>query len=176
MQLESVILVNELDEELGIMEKLEVHQKGLLHRAFSIFLFNDAGALLLQKRAAHKYHSAGLWTNTCCSHPAPGESLIAAGERRLWEELRITAPLQQAFSFIYEAKFENGLTEHEFDHVLTGSFNGIVKPVPEEVEACAYVFPEALIKDISLRPEAYTEWFKIAIPKVLAWRAHNGSG
>lgn len=173
MKPESVILVNEFDEPVGSMEKLEAHQKGILHRAFSIFLFNASGALLLQKRAANKYHSAGLWTNTCCSHPAPGESVIAAGERRLQEELNIIAPLQPAFSFIYKTMFGNGLVEHEYDHVLIGHFGGAVQPVPEEVEACKYILPGELTKDLAAHPEKYTVWFKIAYPKVVAWLKDN---
>jgi isopentenyl-diphosphate delta-isomerase len=118
MELQQVILVNDRDEPIGLMEKLEAHQKGLLHRAFSIFIFNSSGELLLQRRSLHKYHSGGLWTNTCCSHPSPAEDILAAAQRRLNEEMGFTAPLEKIFDFIYKAEFDNGLVEYEFDHVF----------------------------------------------------------
>ena len=126
--MEQVILVNEQDEQTGVMEKMEAHQKALLHRAFSVFIFNDKGELLLQQRASDKYHSGGLWTNTCCSHPNPDEETITAAQRRLKEEMGFTTKLSKAFDFIYKSEFSNGLTEHEFDHVFTGYYNGEIHP------------------------------------------------
>ena len=131
--MENVILVNKDDCEVGVMEKMEAHQKGLLHRAFSVFLFNKKGEILLQQRAKHKYHSGGLWTNTCCSHPRPGESLSKATQRRLREEMGIKCEMRPAFSFIYKKKFANGLTEHELDHVFLGRFDGTPEINKEEV-------------------------------------------
>ena len=133
MILSNVILVDTKDNQTGISEKLEAHKKGLLHRAFSIFLFNDQDQLLLQKRADEKYHSGGLWTNTCCSHPSPGEFLIKSAQNRLKEEMGISTSLSPLFSFIYKAEFDNGLIEHELDHVFIGTFNANPLPNPEEV-------------------------------------------
>ena len=134
----NVILVNEQDRQTGTMEKMEVHQKAILHRAFSVFIFNDKGEMLLQKRAVKKYHSGGLWTNTCCSHPQPGEDTLEAAGKRLQEEMGFNTTLNKAFTFIYKAELDNGLTEHEFDHVFIGNFNGEVQPDPEEVEDYCY--------------------------------------
>ena len=161
-----VILVDERDEPIGIMEKMEVHQKALLHRAFSIFVFNSKGEMLLQKRAAEKYHSAGLWTNACCSHPSPGEETLAAAEARLQEEMGIRIALKKAFDFIYKAAFENGLTEHEFDHVFIGHYDGAIFPNTAEVSDYCYKSTEEIKDSIQSHPEKYTEWFKIAFPKV----------
>jgi isopentenyl-diphosphate Delta-isomerase len=138
MELNEVILVDEQDVEIGSMEKLEVHQKGLLHRAFSVFVFNDKQELLLQQRALEKYHSPALWTNTCCSHPSPGETTISAARRRLQEEMGFDTELDFAFHFTYKAEFENGLTEHEFDHVFIGTFNDHFIPNPAEVMDIRY--------------------------------------
>jgi isopentenyl-diphosphate delta-isomerase len=161
-----VILVDENDRALGTMEKMEAHQKGLLHRAFSIFIFNDKGELLLQKRASTKYHSAGLWTNTCCSHPHPGEETLAAAKRRLKEEMGIDALLIHKTSFVYKTNFDNGLTEHEFDHVYIGNYNK--NPVLNENEAEEYKWMslENTKKDIHKCPENFTSWFIIAMEKV----------
>ena len=123
MNREEVILVNEADEQIGVMEKMEAHEKGLLHRAFSVFIFNDKGEMLLQQRALNKYHSGGLWTNACCSHPRPGEDTLQAAKRRLMEEMGIETSLTLKNSFTYKTAFENGLTEHEFDHIFIGTFN-----------------------------------------------------
>jgi len=161
-----VILVNNADEPIGTMEKMEAHRKGLLHRAFSVFIFNSRGEMLLQQRAAHKYHSPNLWTNTCCSHPFPGEGSMEAAHRRLMEEMGFDTPLEKAFHFTYRTDFDNGLTEHEFDHVFTGIYNGPVNPDPEEVQAYRYADPEALRADIAENPGAYTSWFKIALPRL----------
>src|SRR5215468_430433 len=117
-RMEQVILVNELDEEIGTMEKLSAHEQGVLHRAISVFIFNEKGEMLLQQRASRKYHSGGLWTNACCSHPHPGEATHAAALRRLKEEMGFETSLKKAFDFVYKTSFDNGLTEHEFDHVF----------------------------------------------------------
>jgi len=157
------VLVDENDRQLGVEEKLLTHQKGLLHRAFSVFIFNDKDELLLQKRANEKYHSAGLWTNTCCSHPQPDESLIAAGERRLMEEIGFTTSVTPIFSFIYRADLENNLTEYELDHVLIGLYNELPVPNPDEVSECKFISLNDLKADIEQNPEKYTVWLKIIL-------------
>lgn len=164
-----VILVDEQDNPLGTMGKMEVHEKALLHRAFSIFVFNEKAELLLQKRALNKYHSAGLWTNTCCSHPKPGEDTAAAAQKRLQEEMGFTTPLQKAFSFLYKAPFDNGLTEHEFDHVYIGSFSGLIQPDPNEVSDYCYLPVSEINAKVQSHPQQFTEWFKIALPKIEAY-------
>lgn len=161
-----VIQVNEDDEVLGFLPKMEAHEKGALHRAVSILIFNSKGEWLLQRRAKEKYHSGGLWTNTCCSHPYPDEEVEQAATRRLKEEMGMRCELQKQFSFTYKAVLDSGLTEHEIDHVFTG-----VTDVPPELnkeEACdwKYMDTNALRKDIIDNPELYTEWFKILFPKV----------
>jgi isopentenyl-diphosphate delta-isomerase len=161
-----IILVNERDEETGTMEKMEVHQKALLHRAFSIFIFNAKGDMLLQKRAAGKYHSPGLWTNACCSHPQPGENTSGSAQKRLLEEMGFTTTLEKAFDFIYKAAFDNGLTEYEFDHVFIGYYDGAISPDPKEVGDYCYKPMAAIKTSISTHPHQYTAWFKIAFPKV----------
>jgi isopentenyl-diphosphate Delta-isomerase len=164
--MEKVILVNELDEVIGEMEKMEAHEKGILHRAFSVFIFNDQNELLLQKRASKKYHSGGLWSNSCCSHPRAGELVVDAGVRRLSEELGFSVPLHASFSFIYEAKLENDLTEHELDHVLIGRYSGVPLMNPEEVEDWKYMGLDALAADMEQYPEVYTVWFQIIFERV----------
>jgi len=161
-----VILVDERDRPLGTMEKMEAHKKGVLHRAFSVFIFNDKGELLLQKRASSKYHSAGLWTNTCCSHPYPGEETIAAAHRRLKEEMGMDTLLIHKTSFIYKTEFDNGLTEHEFDHVFVGNYNE--SPILDEDEAEDYrwVSLSDVKKEIQNSPQNFTSWFKIAIERI----------
>lgn len=161
-----VILVDEQDNAIGTMGKMEVHEKAVLHRAFSIFIFNDKGEMLLQKRADNKYHSAGLWTNTCCSHPRPGEDTQTAALKRLQEEMGFTTALSKAFSFIYKAPFDNGLTEHEFDHVFTGIYNGLVYPNPQEVSDYCYQPVDTIKDNIKMQPAHFTEWFKIALPRL----------
>lgn len=161
-----MILVNENDEPVGSMEKIEAHQKGLLHRAFSIFIFNKKGELLLQQRASGKYHSAELWTNTCCSHPAPGEDVVKAAYRRLEEEMGFTTQLDYAFNFIYKTDFDNGLIEHEFDHVFIGNYDGLVLPNKEEVKDYCFMKIPAILESMQQRPHKYTSWFKIALPKL----------
>ena len=158
---EQVILVNEKDEPIGLMGKMEAHEKGLLHRAFSVFIFNSKQEVLLQQRAACKYHSPNLWTNTCCSHPRVGETNQQAGERRLQEEMGLQVPLQEVFSFIYKAPFDNGLTEHEYDHVLIGYSDAQPQINPEEVASWKWLSLEAIKEDILQAPERYTAWFKI---------------
>lgn len=158
---EQVILVNEKDEQIGTMHKLEAHEKGVLHRAFSVFIFNDKGELLLHQRAASKYHSPLLWTNTCCSHQRVGESNIKAGKRRLLEEMGFVTELKEVFSFIYKAPFDNGLTEHELDHVLVGSYNDDPKINLDEVENFKWMTLETVKSNMETHPEVYTEWFKI---------------
>ena len=158
---EYVILVNEKDEPLGLMPKLEAHKKGMLHRAFSVFVLNKQGELLLQQRAASKYHSPSLWTNTCCSHQQEGERNIEAGKRRLYEEMGFVTELTEVFSFIYKAPFDNGLTEHELDHVLIGTYDGNPNINPDEVESFKWMTLDAVKADIEKHPEMYTAWFKI---------------
>ncbi|MBW3519333.1 isopentenyl-diphosphate Delta-isomerase [Flavobacterium sp. NKUCC04_CG] len=161
MKEEQVILVDEKDEPIGLMGKMEAHEKGILHRAFSVFILNDKNELLLQQRAAQKYHSPLLWTNSCCSHQRDGESNVQAGQRRLEEEMGFSVPLKELFSFIYKAPFDNGLTEHEFDHVMIGYFNEEPKINREEVEDWKWMTIEAVKKDMDLKPDRYTAWFKI---------------
>ncbi len=162
---EYVILVNNKDEAIGIMPKMMAHEKGLLHRAFSVFITNDKGELMLQQRAENKYHSPGLWTNTCCSHQREGESSLEAGKRRLKEEMGFETALEEVVSFIYKAPFDNGLTEHEFDHVLTGKYNGEPVINQEEVAAWKWMELDMVRKDIENHPENYTAWFKIIFDK-----------
>ena len=158
---EHVILVDEQDNQLGLMPKMEAHEKAVLHRAFSVFIFNSDGDLMLQQRAAHKYHSPLLWTNTCCSHQRDGESNIEAGKRCLLEEMGFSTELKEVFSFIYKAPFDNGLTEHELDHVMVGYFDGVPEVNPEEVASFKWMSLEAIKEDIELHPNLYTAWFKI---------------
>ena len=161
MNEEMVILVDENDNELGLMEKMEAHQKGLLHRAFSVFLLNDSNQLLLQKRALDKYHSPGLWTNTCCSHPRKNEKVIDAGHRRLFEEMGIKSELKPFTSFVYKAEFDNSLTEHELDHVYLGKSDDLPELNPEEAMEYKFVNPDRLIEDMKENPSNYTVWFRI---------------
>lgn len=171
--MQEVILVNEFDEAIGTMEKMEAHEKALLHRAFSVFLFNKKGEMLLQKRAATKYHSPSLWTNACCSHPMPGEETKQAALRRLQEELGFTTTVNKAFHFTYKAVFDNGLTEHEFDHVFVGEYEGDMLLNTEEVSEVCYK-PMAEIKtEIEHNAGGYTEWFKIAFPLLEDWLQQN---
>ena len=158
---EQVILVDQQDNPIGLMEKIEAHEKALLHRAFSVFVFNDKNELMLQQRAAEKYHSPLLWTNTCCSHQRDGESNIEAGKRRLQEEMGFSCELEEVFSFIYKAPFDNGLTEHEYDHVMIGRFNDEPIVNPEEVASYKWMPLEEVKNDIENHPEEYTAWFKI---------------
>jgi isopentenyl-diphosphate delta-isomerase len=162
---ENVILVNEKDEQIGLMPKMEAHEKALLHRAFSVFVFNTKNELMLQQRASHKYHSPFLWTNTCCSHQREGETNIEAGKRRLQEEMGFETELEDTISFIYKAPFDNGLTEHEFDHILVGNFEGAPNINPDEVAAWKWMPLEEVKADMINHPALYTEWFKIIFDK-----------
>jgi len=165
MKEELVILVDENDNQIGLMPKMEAHEKAVLHRAFSVFVFNENNELMLQQRALLKYHSPGLWTNTCCSHQRDGESNLVAGKRRLFEEMGFTTELKETTSFIYKAPFENGLTEHEFDHILVGTYEGTPNINEEEVVAWKWMDLESVKKDIKNHPENYTAWFKIIFEK-----------
>jgi isopentenyl-diphosphate delta-isomerase len=161
--MENVILVDEGDNELGLMEKMEAHRAGVLHRAFSVLLFNAKGEVLLQQRSADKYHSAGLWTNTCCSHPKPAEPMPDAVRRRLVEEMGIDVQPQFAYKFLYKVSLDNNLVEHELDHVYVGQFDG--KPVINASEVSNWKFERiSLIKeDMETNPDAYTHWFKLIV-------------
>lgn len=158
---EQVILVNEQDEPIGLMNKMEAHEKAVLHRAFSVFILNDKNEVMLQQRAHHKYHSPLLWTNTCCSHQRAGETNIEAGKRRLFEEMGFKAELKELFHFIYKAPFDNGLTEHELDHVMIGYYNEAPIINPDEVESWKWMTIEAIKEDMVVNPDSYTVWFKI---------------
>lgn len=165
MKEESVILVNENNEQIGLMPKMEAHEKAVLHRAFSVFIMDEDGQIMLQQRAAHKYHSPLLWTNTCCSHQREGETNIMAGKRRLQEEMGFETELEELFSFIYKAPFDNGLTEHELDHVMLGKYNA--KPIinTDEVADWKWMKLIDIQNDIAHNPEAYTAWFKVIFEK-----------
>jgi isopentenyl-diphosphate delta-isomerase len=166
---DQVILVDESDRAVGFEDKLAAHEGGgKLHRAFSVFLFDSAGRMLLQRRAAGKYHFGGLWTNACCSHPRRGQALMDSARARLRHELGIDAPLEELFSFVYRAEDPaTGLTEHEFDHVLCGRFDGAPRPNPEEVSDWEWVEPRELMEDVRRRPERYTPWFKLVLERVI---------
>ena len=166
MSEEKVVLVDKEDFQLGLMPKLEAHRKGVLHRAFSVFVFNSSKLLLMQKRSSLKYHSPGLWTNTCCSHQRDGESTVDAAKRRLNEEMGLNVDLKETFSFIYKANLENGLIEHEFDHVLVGftDFNPDINT--NEVEDWKWIDLSFLELDLDKNPNIYTEWFKIIFKRV----------
>ena len=158
---ENVILVNEKDEPIGLMPKMEAHEKAVLHRAFSVFVLNSKNEIMLQQRAHHKYHSPLLWTNTCCSHQREGETNIQAGSRRLFEEMGFQTDLKELFHFIYKAPFDNGLTEHELDHVMIGYYNDEPNINTDEVEDWKWMPIEAVKSDIQNNPDLYTIWFKI---------------
>ena len=169
MNMTQVILVDENDSPVGISEKMQAHLDGLLHRAFSVFVFNDKGEMLLQQRALNKYHSGGLWTNACCSHPAPGEETQAAAIRRLQEEMGFQIPVEKVFDFIYKADFDNGLTEYEFDHVFVGQYDGIINFNKEEVMNTCYQNIFEISSSLEKKPQQYTPWFHIAFPKMGQW-------
>jgi isopentenyl-diphosphate delta-isomerase len=167
--MEQVVLVNEQDQEIGLMEKMEAHRTGELHRAFSVFIFNQQGQMLLQRRALDKYHSGGLWTNACCSHPRPGEGVGDAAGRRLKEELGFSAALEPVFNFVYKANFENGLTEHEFDHVYFGKHNGKIFPNPKEVMDVEFENMETIAAELRSDPKKFTAWFQLVFDRVYDW-------
>jgi isopentenyl-diphosphate delta-isomerase len=165
-QQEEVILVDESDQPVGAMEKIEAHRRALLHRAFSVFIFNSEGEMLLQQRAPEKYHSAGLWTNACCSHPRPGEDTREAAVRRLREELGFTTDLKKLFEFTYRSVYDNGLTEYEFDHVFTGRYDREIKPDRSEVSDFRYLPLGAIEAELLRAPETFTSWFHLAFPMI----------
>jgi isopentenyl-diphosphate delta-isomerase len=165
----SVILVSEKDEALGTMEKMEAHRKGALHRAFSIFIFDRHGRMLLQQRSKGKYHGGLLWTNACCSHPFPDEPIEQAAERRLKEEMGFSTRLEKIFEFLYHAPVENSLIEHEYDHVFAGEYNGAVETNSAEVEDYCFEDMGELERGLELQPARFTAWFRIAFPRVKAW-------
>ncbi len=176
MERERIILVDERDNEVGSEEKMKAHQNGgKLHRAFSIFVFNGKGEMLLQKRAAGKYHCGGMWTNTCCSHQRPDESLEQAAHRKLKQEMGFDTKLKEIFSFIYKASFDNGLTEHELDHVFAGRFDGKPEPNPEEASDFEWLGIDKLKKDVAKNPGKYTPWFRVVLGRVAGWHRNNGS-
>lgn len=166
---ELLILVDEQDRELGTMEKIPVHEKGLLHRAFSIFIFNSKNELILQQRADEKYHSAGLWSNTCCSHPRQGEQVADAVHRRLKEEMGMACELEFKFSFRYRYVFDNGLTEHELDHVYFGKSDASPVVNLDEVKNWKYMAIDDLENDMKEQPSLYTPWLKVCFPKILSY-------
>ncbi|MGZ5285840.1 MAG: isopentenyl-diphosphate Delta-isomerase [Flavisolibacter sp.] len=170
MEKTMVILVDGHDNQTGIMEKMEVHQKGLLHRAFSIFIFDTHGRMLLQQRAATKYHGGLLWTNACCSHPMPGEETLDAAYRRLEEELGFTTTLEEIFSFVYRAEVENDLVEHEFDHVFAGTYESDIFPNEMEVASYRYETLDQVKQELENHPSHFTTWFGIAFPAIEKWR------
>ncbi len=169
MNQQHVILVNESDEVLGTMEKMEAHEKGLLHRAFSVFIFNSKGQMLLQQRSAHKYHGALLWSNACCSHPYLDEDVETAAQRRLMEELGFGIPLQKLFCFTYKAEVENGLMEHEYDHVFAGEYEGPFNINSMEVAAVRYDAIADIKYALQTEPANFTTWFHIAFPLIEQW-------
>ena len=166
---DEVILVNGNDEPVGVGGKMEAHQKGLLHRAFSVFIFDSRGRMLLQQRSSDKYHGGHLWTNACCSHPYPDEDVEEAARRRLMEELGFVTQLMKLFSFTYHAHVENGLIEHEFDHVFAGEYEGEINVNKTEVADYSYQDMEELKWAIKNQPGKFTSWFKIAFPKIEEW-------
>jgi isopentenyl-diphosphate delta-isomerase len=173
MDTEQVILVDEKDRSIGVAPKMEAHQKGLLHRAFSIFIFNTKGEMLLQQRALHKYHSGGLWTNACCSHPVPGEEIVAAVKRRLKEEMGFEVQVEKVFDFIYKTEFENGLIEYEFDHVFTGKYDNHIEFDKNEVMEFCYKEIQEIRSSLETHPEKFTAWFHLAFPRIEDWWSHN---
>ena len=167
---DQLILVDEQDNPIGTCEKMEAHRLGLLHRAFSVFIFDAQGRMLLQQRALSKYHSGGLWTNACCSHPFPEEDNLTAASRRLQEELGFTTSLRKVFDFYYRAEFDNGLTEHEFDHVFVGQYDGSIAVNPQEVMDYCFLSLDEIENQLTTRPDRYTAWFKIAFPRLKSWK------
>ena len=164
---EKVILVDDRDVAIGTAGKLEAHETGRLHRAFSVFTVNTRGEILLQRRAPGKYHGGGLWSNSCCGHPRPGESTADAAHRRLQEEMGIRIPLERLFSFTYRAEMASGLTEHEIDHVFIGSLEKDPRPNPAEVEAWRWAAPDEIRRELEEEPDAYTPWFEPALTGIL---------
>ena len=170
---EFLVLVDDTDTAWGKMEKMEVHHLGLLHRAFSVFIFNTKGELLMQQKAPEKYHTGGLWTNTCCSHPRFGEETDFAADRRLREEMGISCNLSYGFNFMYKVSFENGLIENEFDHVFFGVSDDLAEPDPSEVQNWKYMNIDNLISDVEINPDLYTVWLKLCLGKVVEYLQHG---
>ena len=168
-----VVLVDTSDRSIGEMDKLEAHVKGSLHRAFSIFIFNAEGHMLIHQRAAHKYHGAGLWTNACCSHPQWGEELLSSAQERLLAEMGMTCPIQKVYDFIYYVPVENNLIEHEYDHVFVGYSNANPNPNPEEVQDFKWISIPSLKADLQEHPHRYTYWFKQILPELLTYLDKN---
>ncbi|MCU0664840.1 MAG: isopentenyl-diphosphate Delta-isomerase [Myxococcota bacterium] len=164
---EMLILVDENDNPIGTEEKMEIHRRGVLHRCFSIFVCDRAGRVMLQKRAASKYHSGGLWTNTCCGHPRAGEEVAEAAHRRLFEEMSFDCELVELFTFVYRAQLDHGLIEHEFDHVFAGRFEAALSPNPEEADGYDWETMPRILEDMRARPERYTVWSIIAFEKLI---------
>ena len=173
---QQVILVTENDEPIGTMEKMQAHQQGVLHRAFSVFIFDSKGNLLLQQRAAHKYHGGLLWTNTCCSHPYPEEAVEDAAYRRLQEEMGFSTPIKKIFEFTYHARVENNLIEHEYDHVFAGEYEGVININKNEVADYCYESISTIKRAIHDEPSKFTYWFKLAFPAIEAWWQQNYRG
>lgn len=173
MKKDEIILVDNFDNITGYGEKMDVHKKGKLHRAFSIFIFNAKVELLLQKREESKYHSGGLWTNTCCSHPVKGETIEEAAVRRLSEEMGFTCRLEKIFSFIYKTEFNNDLYENEYDHVFIGTYSNEPEPDPSEVMDWKWVSPDEIEEDLKINPDKYTYWFKICFKRVKEFLKNN---
>jgi isopentenyl-diphosphate delta-isomerase len=174
MATEQLVLVDAFDREVGVKEKMQTHVEGALHRAFSVFVFDSEKRLLLQKRASTKYHSGGLWSNTACGHPRPGETTPTAARRRLHEEMGFDCELRQVFGFVYRAEFDNRLVEHEYDHVLVGSFDGVPMPEASEVEAWRWIGLKQLRRDLSECPREYSYWLNAAL-NCREWRLLEAS-
>lgn len=170
-----VVLVNEADEPIGTMEKMDAHRSAVLHRAFSVFIFNKQGHMLLQQRAFKKYHSGGLWTNACCSHPLPGEDTLESAVKRLKEEMGFQTPLRKAFEFTYKSILDNGLTEFEFDHVFLGEYDGGINPNKEEVNDYCFKAMDEIRSSLALSGNKFTTWFHIAFPLVEKWLKEHQS-
>jgi isopentenyl-diphosphate delta-isomerase len=170
---ERIVLVDKDDREIGTEEKIKVHRQGKLHRAFSVFVFNSKGEKLLQRRARTKYHSGGLWTNTCCSHPRPGEPAEKAAHRRLQEEMGFDCELKEVFNFTYRAKLDKNLIEHEYDHVFVGEFEGEPNPNPEEIDDWKWIGLEELKRDMQENPDSYTYWLRVVFDKVVSHLKDN---
>ncbi|HPI53635.1 MAG TPA: isopentenyl-diphosphate Delta-isomerase [Chitinophagaceae bacterium] len=171
--MQEVILVDDQDVIVGTASKLEAHREGWLHRAFSVFIFNDKGEWLIHQRADDKYHSAGLWSNTCCSHPSAGEETLLAANRRLQEEMGLTCDLFPLYSFQYRIQFDNQLIEHELDHVFVGQTNQVPTANPLEVKNWRYVAPDELLHEIHASPELFTYWFRLCVPVILEKLSNN---
>lgn len=159
--MEHVVLVDANDVALGEMEKMQAHRLGVLHRAFSVFIFNENGEMLLQQRSKTKYHSGGLWTNACCGHPRPGEGVLQAATRRLGEEMGFETQLEFKEKFIYKTRFDNSLIEHELDHIFTGTYSGTVQPNPDEADSFSWTPVGNVLAKLKSNPEIFTVWFKI---------------